>query len=119
MLGFKESLAHADIVALMSFQPSQLGKCLTRQGTGQCPRHPGGDGAMAVHENGVRFSCGCCRWLPPLHTGDRAWAACKLCNDQSNVIPLHGGPGAPKLDSEEILELKLLAAQRRRKAVAR
>lgn len=91
MFGFKESLSLAEIEPLLILKPRSLGRLLNPQGTGQCPRHPGADGPTAVHEHGVMFPCGCCRYLPSLHTGDRTWAACKLCNTQHNVIPIHSG----------------------------
>lgn len=102
MLGLKESLDPVVIAALLRFDPRQLGRLLNAKGTGQCPRHPGTEGLMAVHEYGVQFPCGCCRRLPPLHSHERTWAACKLCC--SNVVPLHKGPR--RLSSEEIEELR-------------
>lgn len=102
MFGFKESLSLAQIEPLLIFKPSGLGRLLNSKGAGQCPRHPGADGPMAVHEHGVMFPCGCCRWLPALHSDDRTWAACKQCN--TNVVPLHKGPRP--LSTEEIEGLR-------------
>lgn len=117
-LTMRETASNEDIRQLMAMEPKDLGRLLTKTGTGRCPVCREGDQPMAVHENGVQFACGCCRSLPPLHPGDRSWAACKLCNDQSNVIPLHGGPGHQRLTTEEVEELQRLARATRR-AVAR
>lgn len=102
MFGLKEVLDNAVIEALLNFSPKHLGRLLNATGSGQCPRHPGTEGPTAVHARGVQFPCGCCRWLPPLHTGDRTWAACKACN--TNVVPLHKGPR--QLSTEEVEDLR-------------
>lgn len=112
----RESLSRERITVLMAMEISELGRQLNPEGRGVCPLCRLG-GRMSVHENGVRFACGCCRYLPPLHNGDRSWAACKLCNTQHNVIPMHAGGRKAKSDTEEIQELRRLAKNRR--AVAR
>lgn len=86
--GLKESLSSAVIESLMSIGPKHLGRLLNALGYGQCPRHPGATGNTAVHEHGVRFPCGCCRWLPPLHRRAVDTFDCVKCNpiEESNVI---------------------------------
>lgn len=88
--GLKESLSLAKVEALLNFSPKHLGRLLHGEGMGQCPRHPGTEGATAVHELGVRFPCGCCRRLPPLHRSPEEHGRCRLCNpvEESNVIPM-------------------------------
>lgn len=106
MLGLKESLSLAKVEALLNFSPRQLGRLLNAEGMGQCPRHPGTEGATTVHEYGVQFPCGCCRRLPPLHRSDRELAYCGRCNpvEESNVIPLRRP--SRRLTGSEVISLR-------------
>lgn len=104
--GLTESLSRAKWLALLSFSPKHLGRLLNAKGYGKCPHHPGAEGMTAVHEHGVQFPCGCCRWLPALHRSPEEHARCTKCNpvEESNVISMR--ERSRKLTENELNSLR-------------
>ena len=98
-LSMRETASKNRIQELMCLEPRDLGRLITKSGMGRCPVCRGVDSSsepMAVHENGVQFACGCCRWLPPLHGSPRAWIACSKCNIDGVVVPMYQGKQSKK-----------------------